>query len=309
MRHTTARLALPLAVSMAVLAACGGSGETSSAAPGPDPAAGPSGGVDTEAELYDRLPQEIKDAGEIVFAGDSHPPYRTVGADGQTVTGIDADLQAALSEVLGVPIRTEITTGLPAMLSGMLSGRYDAFNGPVRTTPEREAEFDAVVWMTTVTSYVVPEGSDAGIEDSGDLCGKTVAGTEGSVTQEMVTRLSQWCEGQGEGPVEFTGLADTNATILAVDAGRVDAAAVTEAAAIDIVSASEDYYYVSQTEDQGAGVDQMALLTPKSNELGPVVFEAFQVLFENGDYERVMEEWNLQDVTIDEPLLNPATEQ
>src|SRR3712207_5969153 len=160
----------------------------------------------SEGELFDQLPQEIQDAGEIVFAGDSHPPYRTVGADGKTVTGIDPDIQAALSEVLGVPIRTEITTGLPAILSGMLSGRYDAFNGPVRTTPEREAEFDAVVWMTTVTSYVVPKGSDAGIEDSGDLCGKTVAGTAGSVTEEQVAKLTQWCQDQGQEAVEFTGL-------------------------------------------------------------------------------------------------------
>src|SRR5690554_7032133 len=43
-----------------------------------------------EEDLFAQLPPEIQERGTIVFAGDSHPPYRTVGDDG-TVTGIDAD--------------------------------------------------------------------------------------------------------------------------------------------------------------------------------------------------------------------------
>src|SRR3712207_8459339 len=53
----------------------------------------------SEGELFDQLPQEIQDAGEIVFAGDSHPPYRTVGADGKTVTGIDPRSEEHTSEL------------------------------------------------------------------------------------------------------------------------------------------------------------------------------------------------------------------
>src|SRR5690242_11180707 len=55
-----------------------------------------------DAPLYDQLPDAIKKAGVIKIAGDTHPPYRTIEESGE-ITGIDADLQAALTEQLGVP--------------------------------------------------------------------------------------------------------------------------------------------------------------------------------------------------------------
>ena len=67
------------------------------------------------------------------------------------------------------------------------------------------------------------------------------------------------------------------------------------------------YTYVTQTEAQGATTDNLALLTPKSSGLGPVVFAAYQELFENGEYQRIMDKWGLQEVMVDEPILNVAT--
>lgn len=63
--------------------------------------------------LHNALPQSIKDAGVIRFAGDSHPPYRVVAAGGKTVTGIDKDFQDALGKVLGVRTQTEIVGVCP----------------------------------------------------------------------------------------------------------------------------------------------------------------------------------------------------
>ena len=266
----------------------------------PDPGAG-------DAPLYDQLPAEIQERGTIVFAGDSHPPYRTVESDGE-ITGIDADFQAALEEVLGVEIETEIVSGLPDILTGMLGGRYDAFNGPVRATPEREADFDAIVWMTTRSSYVFLKENADQIPDSDALCGLSIAGTTGSVTEVQVGRLNDWCAEKGEPLNEFVGLADTNATILAVESGRVDALATTETAAIDIVDKTPDTYeYVTQTDEQGAGVDLMALLTPKGNGLGEVLLAAFELLFENGDYDELMAKWHLDAVKLEEPMFNPTS--
>lgn len=280
----------------AVLAGCAGS-----------PAPAESEPADDTAPLYDSLPEEVRERGTLVFAGDSHPPYRIVGSDGE-VTGIDADVQAALEGQLGVDIEIEIASGLPDILAGMLSGRYDAFNGPVRATPEREEDFDAIVWMTTVTSYVFLKENADRIKDSDDLCGLSIAGTSGSVTETQVQRLNEWCEEQGEEPNEFVGFADTNATVLAVESGRVDALGVTETAAIDIIEQTPDTYeYVRQTEEQGAGIDLMAMLTPKDNGLGEVFLKAFENLFESGEYAEIMEKWHLSEVSIEEPLLNPTS--
>ena len=237
-------------------------------------------------------------------------PIRVVGADGKTVTGIDPDMQAALSAVLGVPVEMEISTGLPAMLAGMLSGRYDAFNGPVKDTAEREKDFDAIVWMVTRTSYLVPNTLAGEIKESADLAGRKVAGTTGSIVEDQVKKLNEWLAANGKEPVTFVGFADTNSTILAVKAGRADAAAMTEAAAIDVMGKEKDtFFYVKQTDEQGAGVDQLALLVPKSGGLGPVMFDAFKALFANGEYKRIMDQYGLQNVAVPEPVFNSAAGQ
>lgn len=266
-----------------------------------------SGGVNTEAPVYDQLPEAIKSAGVINIAGDTHPPYRTLEQNGD-ITGIDPDIQAALSEQLGVPFAIQTASGLDAMLTGMLSGRYDAFNGPVRTTAEREADFDAVVWMTTRTSYLylAERKDDLGAPE--DLCGARVAGVTGSVTESQLERYTEWCAEKGLEAPEFVGLKDTNSTILAVQSDRADYAGTTQTAALDIQAQDEGTFeFLVQSDEQGAGVDQLAMFLPKSNELAPAMLAAFEGIFENGEYDRIMSEWELDDVTVESPTLNPMT--
>jgi polar amino acid transport system substrate-binding protein len=258
--------------------------------------------------LHDQLPQGVKDSGVLRFAGDSHPPYRTVGPDGKTVTGIDHDFQEALGQLLGVRTETTIVSGLPAALQGMLSGRYEAFNGPVKATAEREKQFDTVTWMTTRTSYVVPTGSAAGIKQAADLCGKRVAVVTASVVEDQLAKLSAFCERERHPAVQVVGLDDTNATLLAAKSGRADAAGMTQAAAIDVTTQQKGQYeYVTQTEEQGATKDNLALYTPKAGKLGPVLQKAFEELFRNGTYPRIMQKWGLDDVTVPQPLFDVAS--
>ncbi|QFZ24562.1 transporter substrate-binding domain-containing protein [Saccharothrix syringae] len=288
-----------LPVLAAVLVAASGCGGA------PDGARSPAGGA--SGDRHEQLPQRFKESGVIRFAGDSHPPYRVVGADGTTVTGLDRDLQQALGEVLGVRTETVVVPGLPAALSGMLSGRYDAFNGPVKDTAEREEQFDAIVWMVTRTAYLVPKSGPGGVKASDELCGKRVAAVSGSIVEDQIARLTDWCAKAGKPAVEFIGLADTNGTILAARSGRADAAGMTESAAIDaLAAAKDDFTYVTQTDEQGAGVDELAMLVPKSSGLGPVVHEAFQEVFANGEYDRIMERYGLQNAKVDKPGLNTA---
>lgn len=256
--------------------------------------------------LHDALPQAIKDAGVIRFAGDSHPPYRTVAPDG-TVTGIDADFQAAIGQVLGVKTQTTVVAGLPAALQGMLSNRYDAFNGPVKATAEREKQFDTITWMTTRTAYVFPSESTAGIARVEDLCGKRIAVVTASVVEEQLNKLSHFCTQNKRQATQTVGLDDTNATLLATRSGRADAAGMTEAAAIDVKQKQGAYKYVTQTEEQGATKDDLALYVPKSSKLGPVLQQVFEELFQDGTYVGIMSRWGLNQVSVPKPVFNAAT--
>ncbi|QAY60302.1 transporter substrate-binding domain-containing protein [Microbacterium protaetiae] len=278
-----------------------------SSAPGAGPSDPGQSDVQTDAPLYSQLPDAIKDAGEIVVAGDTHPPYRTIEEDG-TFTGIDPDLQKALAEQLGVPFTIKTASGLDAMLTGMLSGRYDGFNGPVRATPEREKDFDAIVWMTTRTSYLFPAANKAQFPDSSAICGMRVAGVTGSVTETQLDRLNQWCTEQGKKATQFIGLEDTNSTILALNSGRADVVGTTQASAIDLLAAQPDEYgYVMQTDEQGAGVDQLAMFLPKGTGLTEPMLAAFQAIFDNGEYQKVMSRYGIEDAAVEAPVLNPST--
>lgn len=256
--------------------------------------------------LHDALPQAVKDAGVLRFAGDSHPPYRTVAADG-TVTGIDADFQAAIGQVLGVKTQTFVVAGLPAALQGMLANRYDAFNGPVKATAEREKQFDTITWMTTRTAYVFPTDSTAGIARVEDLCGKRIAVVTASVVEAQLNKLSRFCTDTKRKATQTVGLEDTNATLLATRSGRADAAGMTEAAAIDVTQRQGGNKYVTQTEAQGATKDDLALYVPKSSGLGPVLQKVFEELFENGTYVGIMSRWGLNQVSVPKPVFNAAT--
>ena len=300
MRTPKSLLALAPLLVLGLVAGC------SSAAPEAEPAETEAA---TEAPLYDQLPDAIKEAGAIKIAGDTHPPYRTIEENGE-ITGIDPDLQVALSEQLGVPFEIITASGLDAMLTGMLSGRFDAFNGPVRTTPEREAEFDAVVWMTTRTSYVyLAERADE-LSDPEALCGARVAGVTGSVTESQLARYNEWCAAEGLDPAEFIGLEDSNSTFLAVNSDRADYAGTTQSAAIDLQASDPGTYeFIIQSDEQGAGVDQLGMFMPKGNGLAEPMLAAFEAIFENGEYERIMTEWGIEDAAVDAPTLNPMTSE
>lgn len=299
MRIKGALFLIPV-LATALLAGC-------SSTPATPPEGGDDGGVNKDAPLYDQLPDAIKEAGVITIAGDTHPPYRTIEENGD-ITGIDPDLQAALSEQLGVPFEIVTSSGLDAMLTGMLSGRYDAFNGPVRTTPERLAEFDGIVWMTTRTSYVyLAERADE-LSESEDLCGARVAGVTGSVTESQLARYNEWCAGEGLEQAEFIGLEDTNSTFLAVNSDRADYAGTTQSGAIDLQNSDPGTYeYLVQTDEQGAGVDLLAMFLPKDSGLADPMFAAFEAIFENGDYDEIMTEWGIEDVAVEAPILNPTS--
>lgn len=303
MRFIRSAAVASMAIAALALSAC-----STAAAPAP---------VETKAEavvetdtLFDLLPQSVQDAGELVVAGDSHPPYRVVGDDGKTVTGLDPEVWEALSKELGVPVRMEVTSTMPAILTGMQGGRWAAFNGPVQANAEREETFDTISWMLTRSSYIFPVGGENKVSDSGDLCGLRIAVTGGSITETEVAKLSDWCAEEGKPGAEMIPLGDTNATILAVKSGRADAAGMTETGALDVLASSPDEFeYVTQTEEQGSGINLLAMLVPKESGLGNVVFQAFERMFENGTYDEIMAKWGLENVKLDAPQINAISKR
>jgi polar amino acid transport system substrate-binding protein len=49
------------------------------------------------------------------------------------------------------------------------------------------------------------------------------------------------------------------------------------------------------------------MFLPKDNELSAAMLAAFEGIFSNGEYERIMSEWQLDDVMVEAPVLNPMS--
>ncbi|WP_458782281.1 transporter substrate-binding domain-containing protein [Arthrobacter sp. D3-16] len=299
MKFRTNLSAAAVAASALLLTSC-----ASGAAPSSTQA--PSAGSDT---LYNELPQKIRDAGELIVAADAHPPYRNVAADGK-VTGIDPDLWDALGKELGVKISFQPAAALPAILTGLDTARYDAYNGPIAATPDREAKYDMVAWLKNDVSYLFPTADGKKIGGIQDVCGKNVAHGVGNIIEGEVAKLNQWCESTGRPKAETMPLKDTSATILALASGQADVAAMPETSAVDAMTATPDKYdYVIQGAEQGSSTKYQSLITPINSGLGGVMLKAFERIFANGSYDSVVDKWKLDRVKVDAPSINPETKR
>lgn len=283
-----------------VLSACGTPGSSSGGQPSADM---PSQTVNSS--LHDQLPASIQSAGEINFAVQQHPPYTTVS--GNDLSGPNIDLQNALAGILGVKAKSTVVGGdLSAALAGLLSGRYDIFGGPVEATPDREQQYDEIGWLISQTAYLVDKSS--GNVSVDQLCGKTVAYVSGSVIAGYTKNLSDYCTNAGKEKINGTGLADTNATILAVKSGRAAGAGTTLDSGNAAAKADTSLGVVIQPEQAGGVKQNNCLITPKSSKLGPVIQQAMQQLIDNGTYGKILAKWGLTPSAVKMSVLNPPLE-
>lgn len=298
-------IALTAAAALA-LTACGSSQAPSGSSGGQSGGSAGTTGQAADAALHSQLPQSIQSSGVIKFAVQQHPPYTTV--DGNDLSGPNIDLQNALAAELGVKAQnTVVGGGLSPVLAGLLSERYDAFAGPVEATPDREQQYDEVGWLIAQTAYIVDKSKN--VNSINQMCGQTVAFVSGSVLQGYVDKLSSYCTSSGKGKINDLGLADTNATILAVKSGRAIGAGTTLDAGNAAVKAADGTLgIVLQPQNAGGTKENNCLIAPKSSKLGPVLHQALQKLIDNGTYAKILDKWGLSASAVQSTLLNPPTE-
>lgn len=149
--------------------------------------------VQMDQALHDRLPQDIRDAGFMISVNNgSFPPYEIV--EGNTMTGASADLTHALGDLLGVEIRHETVGGLPALLTGVNSGRYQFAFGPVGDYKPRQENNDFVDWMQEFVVFGVKAGNPEGITSLDSACGKRISVMAGGSAERVIQAQSAKCE-------------------------------------------------------------------------------------------------------------------
>jgi len=260
------------------------------------------------ADLRAKLPKSVLDAGELVAVNSgSFPPYDIVG-DNQELTGASADLETAVGELLGIRIRNESVSGLAGVLGGIKSGRYQLDMGPDGDFADREPANDFIDWVREYVVFAVPKGNPKHINDLADTCGLRIAVQSGGSAEQVIKKQADACKAAGKPAVEVQSFSDQPSSLLAVRSGRSDAFFSSQAPLT---------YFVQQTNGQldlaatghanGFGTIYQGTVVQKGSPLGPVLLEAYKILFDNGTYADIMKKWHLDGNMIPAPGLDLAT--
>jgi len=255
-------------------------------------------------ELNDRLPADIKAAGKMTSVNNgSFPPYEIV--TGTEMTGASADLTDALGQVLGVKIDHATVGGLPALLAGVNSNRYQFAFGPVGDFKSREEANDFVDWVQEFVVFAVQKGNPKGITSLDTACGQRIAVMAGGSAERVIQAQSEKCKTDGKAAVEVQSYTDQPASILSVRSKRADAFFSSQAPLTYFVSQANGQLELTGVGEKN-GFDSLfqGAVVPKGSPLGPVLLDGIKVLQENGTYATIMKKWGLENNMLATPGIN-----
>lgn len=310
----TLRLSALATAAALTLAACGSDPVDIDTDGGDDGTAATGGSVLDQIDqaeidrIREMLPAEYAEAGEITAVNSgSFPPY-TIVHEGGDVEGASAELADAVGELWGIEVNHVTADGLSSILTGMSSGRFDFAFGPVGDFKERQEQNDFVDYVQEFVVFAVEKGNPHDIQALEDTCGLKVAVQAGGSAERVIQEQAQTCEAEGEPAIEVMSFKDQPQSILAVRSGRADAFFSSQAPLTYFVEQAEGELELAATgQDNGFDTLYQGAVVAKDDELGPLLMESLQLLFEAGVYEDVMTRWNLGDNMIEEPGMNLAT--
>jgi polar amino acid transport system substrate-binding protein len=255
-------------------------------------------------ELRARLPKEIVDAGKMTAVNNgSFPPYEIV--TGTELSGATKDISVAIGQLLGIEIDHASVAGLPALLSGIDSGRYQFAMGPVGDYPDRQKSNDFVDWVREYVVFAVQKGNPTGIDSLDTACGKRIAVMSGGSAERVIKGQSEKCVADGKPAVEVQSFTDQPSSILAVRSKRSDAFFSSQAPLTYFVQQANGQLELAAVGKPNGFKDiYQGAVVPKGSPLAEVLRDSFKILMDNGTYAAIMKKWGLENNMIDKPGIN-----
>lgn len=260
--------------------------------------------LSVNADLHAKLPEALRTSGKMISVNNgSFPPYEIV--TGTKLTGASADLTDAIGEILGVKIEHESVSGLPAILAGINSGRYQFAFGPIGDFKSREEANDFVDWVQEFVVFAVQKGNPKAITSLDSACGQRIAVMAGGSAEKVIQVQAEKCKTDGKGAIEVQSFTDQPSSILAVRSKRSDAFFSSQAPLTYFVSQANGQLELTGVGQKNGFEDlYQGAVVPKGSPLGPILKDAVKVLINNGTYAVIMKKWGLENNMIKEPGIN-----
>ncbi|PJE96116.1 atrA protein [Streptomyces carminius] len=269
------------------------------------------GGKKTEsanaAPLHDKLPADIRKAGVIKVGSDiAYAPIEFYDENDQ-VAGVDPDLADALEKQLGVEFKFSNGT-FDQLVLGMNSGRFDIVMSAMTDTKERqqgESEdaqggADFVDYFRAGSAILVKKGNPEGIESLDDLCGRTVALQRGTANEDLAEEQSEKCDK----PIKILAFEKDTDALLQVKQGRAVADINDYPVAAYNAKTSGGGGDFEVVGDQINAAPYGIAVSKKNTELRDAIKAALDAIIDNGEYQKVLEKWDVAGAGVEEATVN-----
>jgi polar amino acid transport system substrate-binding protein len=307
--HRISRRGLAVAAATVALVGCGSSSSSSSSTSSTSGGAGSATTTATSSttnysSIANEVPAAIKAKGTLVAAADAtYAPNEFIGSDGTTVVGMDADLGAALGQILGLTVQMQ-NVGFDNIIPGIQAGKYDLGLSSFTDTKDREKTVDFVTYFTAGTSFFVKASGGPSINTLDDLCGHHVSVEKGTTQADDATAQDTKCKAASKPGVDVQVYPDQNATNLALQSGRADVSMADSPVAAYQVKQSNGQFQLS---GQSYGTAPYGIAIPKGNGMAQPILDALKALMANGKYMQILTTWGVQAGAITNPVINGAT--
>ncbi|EYT57302.1 ABC transporter substrate-binding protein [Dietzia sp. UCD-THP] len=250
--------------------------------------------LETDDEIAALVPAEIREKGVLVIG--TNPPYAPNEFKNERgeIVGFDIDVMTAAAQLMG--LRAEFReSDFEKIIPAIEGGTMDMGASSFTVNDERLQTVDFVTYFEAGIQWASAAGNDV---DPDDACGLSVAVQRTTVSdQEDVPARSEACVAAGNPPIEKVQFDSQDEASTAVALGKVDAMSADSPISAYAVKQSEGKMQLA-----GDVFDSAPYGWPvrKGSELAAALEAAADKLIETGDFERIAQNWGLEDGLIDD---------
>lgn len=266
--------------------------------------------TNSDAPLYDLLPEKVRKKGVLNVGSDiAYAPVEYRDEDG-TVKGIDPDIAKELEKQLGVPFKFA-DGSFDTLVNGLNSGKFDLVMSAMTDTKDRQqglddegepvgAGADFVDYFRAGSSILVKKGNPKGIRTLEDLCGETVALQRGTANMALAQEQSAKCDE----PIKILDFEKDPEALLQVKHGRAVADINDYPVAAYSARNSGDGEDFEVVGDQINAAPYGIAVNKKNTELRDAIAAAVNAIIKNGDYQAVLEKWDVTNGAVTKATIN-----
>lgn len=279
------------------------------------------GGLDTSAEQKGRVRlSQVPAAVEALKASGFTPVHAgeltvaTTGAsapisfhadDGSTLIGSDVDVAQLVADALGLKLRVEATSWADWPL-GVQSGKYDVVLSNVGVTEDRKDLFDFATYRHGLHSFLVTDQSPLKkLSEPADIAGLKITVGSGTNQEKILQAWNAKNEAAGLKPAELVYYDDAAASLLALRAGRVDAALGPNPTQLYQVKVSPGLRTAGEINAGWPDNSDVGIVTGKGNGLVKPLSQALGAAQKSGDLTKALKRWGMEGEEVEKVQVNP----